>query len=114
MDKVHKSREQQSLEIDNDFAVVLTSFEEAYSNGGSAVAMAWSHCRALAEPTLPTDAINAKAIEAKMSKIMKVGCLRQKGSEESLSKRRKHDESRGSSLRYPGRGTEPEEVQEDK
>ena len=84
MDKVHKWREQQSLEIDNDFAVVLTSFEEAYSNAGRAVAMAWSHCRALAEPTLGTDATNAKAIEATLSKIMKVDCPRQKGSEESL------------------------------
>jgi len=49
-EKVCRWRRDNLLLNDQDFAYVYVTFDEAYSNAGRAVAMAWSRSRVLAEP----------------------------------------------------------------
>ena len=51
-DQVSRWRTEHFLLDDRDFAYVYKTFEEAYSNAGRAVAMAWSMDRLLAEPEM--------------------------------------------------------------
>jgi len=86
---------------DLDSAHVFMDFEKAYSEAGRAVAEAWSRARFLAEPEAEISAIRATA-----AVVRKVDDDREK---KAIDK----GNSAGSPLlRQPGKGTEPEDIEE--
>ena len=80
---------------DQDFAYVYVTFDEAYSNAGRAVAMAWSKARVLAEPNMITDMAKISRVEGTATKIHKVDELKKT----PLAKRKL---TTAASLRKPG------------
>ena len=70
--KLTRWRKDNFLEDDLDFAYVFANFEEAYSNAGRAVGVAWSRARLRAEPEMTTDTAKISAVEATAAKIRKV------------------------------------------
>jgi len=100
-ERVSKWRTENILLDDLDFAYVYADFEEAYSHAGRAIAMAWSRARVLAEPDIVSDMAKFGAVEATSAKIHKVDEQRAA----AATKRRKTADA--SSLRQPGKGTEP-------
>ena len=107
-ERVSKWRKDSLLLDDLDFAYVFTDFEEAYCHAGRAVAVAWSRARVLAEPEMVSDMAKISAVEATVTKIRRVD-ERKKA---AATKRKKMADV--SFLRQPGKGTEPEEADEDK
>jgi len=107
-ERVDKWRTDNILLDDLDFAYVFTDFEEAYSNAGRAVAMAWSRARILAEPEMVSDMARISAVEATATKIRRVDELR------NATYKKKKLSADASSLRQPGKGTEAEEKDVDK
>ena len=101
-------REANEMLDDIDFAYCYKTFEEAYGEAGQPAAVAWSRARLMAEPNLASDVAKVSKIDATTTKIKKVDRQRHL----AISKRRKI--TTGSYLRQPGKGTEIEEVQEDK
>jgi len=100
-DRVKAWRTQNFLQGDFDFAYFFNSFEEAYSQTGRAVAAAWSKARFLADPKADIIAIKATA-----TKVRKVDSDRNK---KAIDKKN----SAGSPfLRQPGKGTDPEDMEE--
>jgi len=88
-ERVSRWRTVNLLLDDLDFAFVYTDFEEAYSDAGRAVAMAWSRARILAEPGVISDiaelrlrrseaAVLMEAVKATAMKIRKVDERRKK------------------------------------
>ena len=107
-DLVRDWRTKNLMERDLDFAYVYADFEEAYKHSGlQAVAIAWSKERFLSDPDMITDMAKIRAIEATTTKVRKVDMQRKNSAV-------KKKMANASSLRKPGKGTEPEETEEDK
>ena len=107
-ERVNTWRTENFLQYDLDFAYVFVDFEQAYSHAGRAVAVAWSRARFLAEPELVTDEAKISAIEATATKVRKVDGERKKKAVD------KKNLAKAPFLRQPGKGTEPEEAEENK
>jgi len=106
-ERVNKWRAENLLQDNLDFAYVYVDFEEAYSQAGRAVAVAWSRARVSAEPGMAADMAKISAVEATATKIRKVDERRKA----SVSKKKM---AKAPLLRQPGEGMEVEETEEDK